>query len=1284
MEPLRICLFGGFFLERGSVALAPIASRAGRSLFAYLVMNRDRPLQRDLLAGLFWPDLPEGRARRRLSHTLWQIHDVVNDDGVSCLEVTSDTLSFDTSAPYWLDVEEFESRFDASQLDRGDGVLGSRLDATSLRSCVELYRGDFMAGFFDDWVVVDQDHYRQRYLMALRRLVDATKAGGAYEEALAYARRLTHHDPLSEETHREVMRLCFLLGRTGEAVQQFERCRSVLSEELESEPSRATVDLYNKILRQRRAGIRPLQGDDSPPALSSRSETPFVGREEERRSLVDHMERVLAGPGGVVLLEGEPGVGKTRLAFEAADDAKWRGFEVSWGTCASGALRPFAPLVEVLESLGSLRVEQLFEQVPSVWLGEALRLAPGLGKESHRSALPAPLRPAEESTRMREALVHTLGALGEITPHLVVVDDVQWADRDTLGVIAQLARRLASSRILLLLLYRSEEARGDPQVWDMLRDGDRVAGLGRVVLSPLSVFELEEMVKRTLGLSRLEPAIAGQLHRQTGGNALFSLETLLALRDRGLLEAGDPAEALRRQLAGRSMPVAPRVRSVIDSRMSLLSEDVSAVYELAAVSGHAVDLAVLANGTDLPRSTVLESVDELLHRGLLRDNGDSRYRIAHDQVRQVVYDRIDKARRVELHRRVAETLIDIGAEDVETIGYHFWEGEVPDRAASYLLEAGLRAVNLNAYATAGQHLQTARLAAARAEWSTEERYRLLGHLEDVLGVLGQREAQQEAIQEMMTLAGDDPESGADVQRRTAWLLAHTADFTGAEESARCSIEMERRRGDRSGLALSLVALGTCLRWSGRPLDAVPWLEEAVEVSAGDDHRWADALTELGSTLVEVQKVEDSMPHLEQAAEIYSRLADLRGKAEVAGIQARALHQQGDRDSARVHFEWTIDLCKDIGYRHGEGVNLVNLGLLHHMLGSVGEALPTYEAAAEIFAELGNRRGEAMVLANSAWARQALLGDYERAEADARKAMRHFIEIGDRARQAQCLETIAGVAARQSRLDEGIYLLEESLEALAGTGNRFLESQHLRSLALVQLDRDQPEHALTALDRADRICMQAGLEDMAVELASIRGVAYLASGRVSEAVHIARQAVERLTAGVERPYLVHHRHALAATAAGELAEASGAALRARDALETTLERLSPDERQIAIDRVPEHRAIVEAADRLAPNTVQAWIPAIDAPIGRPLADDDLRQITWTINHPDDSTAGSGIERRRRQILRLLDEAYEAGAAPSIEHLAEAVEVSDSTIRRDLKALREAGHPVVTRGQRRTAS
>jgi DNA-binding transcriptional ArsR family regulator len=217
-----------------------------------------------------------------------------------------------------------------------------------------------------------------------------------------------------------------------------------------------------------------------------------------------------------------------------------------------------------------------------------------------------------------------------------------------------------------------------------------------------------------------------------------------------------------------------------------------------------------------------------------------------------------------------------------------------------------------------------------------------------------------------------------------------------------------------------------------------------------------------------------------------------------------------------------------------------------------------------------------------------------------------------------------------------------------------------------------------------VCLEAGLDDLAVELLSIRGATLLAAGSAGDAHLLTRSAVEGITPGVERSYLVQHRHAATARATGNDVEARVATAEAHRLLEIALAGLSAGEREKALIRVPEYREIVAAGALIAPQTIEVLLPAVGSPTGRPLGGDETRRVVWTIDHPEDAGFASPIDRRRRKLLRLLTEAGDRGAVPSIEHVASALDVSDSTVRRDLSALRAAGHQVTTRGQRRQVS
>lgn len=1268
MDGLRILLLGGFSVQLGDEPLPPIPSRAGRSLFAYLAVNRSRAHPREEVVGVFWPDLPESRGRRRLSHTLWQIQDALGElpGGEPHLEVSTDRLRFNTQTSYWLDVEEFERHIRAVETERSSAAR-----TASLRHAVDLYRGDFLSGFYEEWVLVEQERLGQLYLHALAELVELAKSRGDYEEALVYARRLTNHDQLREDAHREVMRLSVLLGRTSDALRQFERCRSVLFEELGTEPAAATLELYERITHQRRVGPEPAPGTWAPVA-SLDPDVPLVGRDRERRVLVDRMEEVLAGRGGAVLVEGEPGVGKTRLLMEVADDARWRGLSVLWGTARDGAgARPYGPVVEALaDELNTLRVEQLAHRVDEVWLREAARVLPALRGAVDRPADDG-LSGVEASRRVRESLVRVLTELGRITPALLVLDDVHWADRETLDVVRSLAGRLEATRLLVVVTYRDQDVRARPQAWDAIRAIDREARPGRVLLEPLSTFGTAELVRGSLRTAGIAPEVADRLHRETGGNPLFVLETLRSLHERGW----DPTEG-----PDRHAPVPHSVREVIAARLDRLEPDGRELLLTAAVVGSEVDLDTLAIAAAFTRAEVVDALDVLIARGLLRAD-DGGYAFQHDLTRRVVSDALAPEEHRDLHLRVGRALEQTSPDRLEALAHHFEEAEAAPEAVRYHRLAGERALELHAYATAAEHLERAIDLMDRTPLAVEDRYDLLLTYEEVASVLALRDEQADTLDRLVPLAAGDPGRETEVLRRQAWLAANTDRFPEARDALDRALAIAEDRADDDARAAALTVRGTVELWAGRVPDAVAALEEAVALRDGlGDRREADARRALGDVLRNVQRYADAATHLERALELYREEADVRGQAEVASVLGAVCMETGRVADAERHYDRAIERSREIGHRYVEGVCLINLANLLRVGSRAARALDHYELAVETFRELGNHRLEATALVNLASLRHAVLGDDDRARVEAERAAAFFEGTDESRLLALALDTPAGIARRRGRLEEGRALVERALEVI-DDDDGWTEVQLSRTRAEIELDAGAPEEALAVLDRAVALCERFDLgDDQAVGIGALRALAMADLGRTDEALAAVEEAVARLGPAVDRPYLVHLWHHRILRGAGREAAARTAVQRAHEQLLTSLEGLPDADRETALRDVPEHVEIVAAWERARPVTVSTRLATVDAPTGRPLREDELIEVVLTVDAPEDSAIDDRIERRRHRLLRLLRQAAERGADPTVADLADLLDVSSATIRRDLAELRGRGHAAATRGTR----
>ena len=1280
LPPLRIRLLGVLEVEEAGRLLSLPSSAAARSLLAYLFLHHDRPFPRDRLVGIFWPERPDAAARHALSQALWQIRRAL---GLAAgrLEAEQDMVSFLLFPDDHLDVDAFQRlcarRLSASPLE----------EARRLQAAIALYRGDLLEAIYDDWVLLERERLRETYLDALERLITLHKQRQDYAQALAYARQLVAADPLHERAHRDLMRLYHLAGRPQAALEQYARLRDLLDRELGIEPSATTTSLAQEISAQAGFGVPHLpmaKGIPSAPFLEEDASIPLVGRREERAALLDHLNTAVAGRGGLVLVEGEAGVGKTRLLQEVARDAAWRGVQVLWGqSLEATADHPYYPLKEVLLScLTPLRVEQLTVLVEDVWLHQVGRLIPQMAAWLPGQPSSSAIDPDQERSRFREALARIWQGLAQIAPHLLILEGLHWADEDTLAALAHLAPRLEGSRLLVLASYRREEAREEPHRWQALQSLDRAAGGRRLLLSRLDQEETAELIRVGLGLTTTAPLLSQRIYGESEGNPLFVLEILRALYGEGLLyrdESGvwhTPWDGTTTDDA--EIPLPPTLEQAIRRRLARLDDEARAVLDAAAVLERNATFRLLLAATGLPQGRLLDALADLRQRHLLVET-PAGYRFSHGKIRQVVCAEMGERRRRELHRRAAFALESIAPRQIMALASHFERGEMWPEALHYHRRAAEQAVGVQAYTVAARHYERALALADRVGLADEERFELLSACEAALSVLGRRSDQMTCLEMMARLAQGDPRRLADVHRRRAWVLVQTSRYQEAEEAAQEAIRLAQEVGDQPAEARAQIVLGTALGIQGKRERAAEHLQAAVEIGSQQDAPMveAEAHALLASLLLTANEHGPARRHAETALQLYEALDYKKGGAGMLSTLGRIDTLEGDFAQAEARYRRSLEICRAIGYRHGEARNLINWSLVLTEQGRIGQGLRLYREALRTYQSIGDSRGEALVLHNLADFYHRFLGNDDQAVRYAQEALQRCEAIHSPNR-GDVLVTLGRVACRRGEYGEARALLEDGLAAARTIRKRYGEVNAYRALAALALAQNRPEVALKHLEQAEGLCQRAGLSLLVTNLLAEKGMALLALGQEEAALEATGQAMARLRPGVEQGYLIPYFHYRVLTALGQPEEARNVIEQAHRMLMEVLQSLSPEDREMSLERVPEHRAIVAAWQSARPQRLTFRLPRADAPTGRPLDDDEWVEVIWTVAAPEDEAIRGKVARRRHRLLRLLREAIAQGATPTVDQLAQVLQVSVRTVKRDLAALRAAGHATPTRG------
>jgi DNA-binding SARP family transcriptional activator len=611
---LELRLLGGLSAAVDGRPLELPADARARELLARLALSPG-PHPRSTLAGRLRADVPEESARKTLRSALYELRRALGPAAGDSLVVTGDRVGLSDSVR--VDLWEFRRRLADGDLD----------------GAAEAGRGNLLDGFDGDWALRARDEHAAELAGVLAALAARAEDAGDVAGAVAWARRRLDLEPLTEAAHRDLIRLLALGGDRPAALVAARAMSERLRSGLGIPPSAETRALVEDVRRGRiarpAAAVAAASLPSLPAALAA-AEHP-EGRAAALARLEQAWADAASGALHFALVAGEPGIGKTTLAGELARRAHAQGGAVLFGRSDEHALVPFQPWIEALERL----MEALPAADVDYWLtahdGALARLLPA------RSPAQAPADGPRERYLAFELVRALLDDVAAHWPVLLVLDDVHWADPDSLSLLRHLARSLPAARLLVVLCARATEL--EPAVTQLLADLRREGPLVHIELTGLDDDAVAALLARRTVASDRESA--RRYRARSGGNPFFLDELLREAQEAGGDVEGPPAG----------------VRDVIARRLARLDDSTLRALDAAAVCGVEFDVSTLARVDDRPVVEVLEVLDGAIKAALVAaTDRRGRYAFAHALVPETIICALPASRRALLHRQIADVL----------------------------------------------------------------------------------------------------------------------------------------------------------------------------------------------------------------------------------------------------------------------------------------------------------------------------------------------------------------------------------------------------------------------------------------------------------------------------------------------------------------------------------------------------------------------------------------------------------------------------------------------------
>ncbi len=718
-ERTRVQLCGRLSVEiDGAQRAGALRGKQVPLLFAYLVLNRDRHLGRDELSQALWPEQLPRSQDASLRTLLSRLRSAVGSESVLGREQVMLALP----ERIWIDFEAAVAGVERAleALDRGDAPAAWALAQVPLN----ISGRGLLPGAQADWLEPYRRELEELRLQALEvigragLIVGGTQLGSVQRAA----RALIEAEPYRESGYVLLMEALAADGNGAEGVRVFERLRTLLRDELGTTPSPAAIKAHETLLRPPpRRAPEPVQAPvqiELPPVLRTDRRAELVGRRRELAELERLFEGTSEEAPPLALVSGDPGVGKSRLAAEVARRLHQRGAVVLAGRSPQEPLAPYQPFLEALRHyISSAPLDQL-QTIVREHGTELQRLLPELGRRIFDLPPPEMGQPQTERYRLFEAVLGVLARIAACTQLLLVLDDLQWADRPTLLLLRHLASVQGPARMSILAAYRRGGENRDA-FGDALQDLREERLLSEFVLAGLGEDETAQLVATRTG--SVPPAtLVRALHVQTEGNPLFISQIVRELSRAGVdLSSAGPSEL-------HQLGLPEDVRRVISHRLAGLGGQTEEWLRVAAVIGRDFDASLVGHVSPLDEDTSIAALEDALAAGVVVEQAGSArerattsfgYSFSHVLIRETLYEEMSALRRARIHRRVGETLerLDGGessayGERVAMLAEHFTRAAGPqdaDKAIRYAMQAADQATAMLAYEQAAEHYSRA-------------------------------------------------------------------------------------------------------------------------------------------------------------------------------------------------------------------------------------------------------------------------------------------------------------------------------------------------------------------------------------------------------------------------------------------------------------------------------------------------------------------------------------------------------------------------------------------------